>query len=254
MGHGPVMQMSHIILAMLQMLSLNWNLSPVSIFTLCFRASKELHMKKLILAVATGTLALAASSAQAQTANTSSFLGFRAEGQVGWDKFQSQGTNNEKLGYGAAIGFDGQIGDKIVIGPEASFWRANKWTGNRTAGVRGGIVDHKSFEEYGVAVRAGYRVTPQMLVYGKAGYVSNEFRKSFNPDLPRPGFRETGYYNHGRSDGYQVGGGVEYSLTDMFYVNGEYKYLEVRQPYRPPARAGRLRRPLQAGFLIPPGA
>jgi outer membrane immunogenic protein len=180
-------------------------------------------MKNLILAAA-GGLALVATSAQAQTANTSTFLGFRAEGQVGWDKFQSQGTNNEKLGYGAAIGFDGQIGDKIVIGPEASYWRANKWTSNRTPGVRGGIVDHKSFEEFGVAIRAGYRVTPQVLAYAKAGYVSNEFRKSFNPANPTPTLRETGYYNHGRSDGYQVGGGVEYSLTDMFYVNGEYKF------------------------------
>jgi outer membrane immunogenic protein len=134
-----------------------------------------------------------------------------------------QGTNSEKLGYGGAVGFDGEIGG-LVIGPEASYWRANKFTGNRTGGVRGGIVDYRSFEEFGAAVRVGYRVTPQLLAYGKAGYVSNEYRKSFNPAAPTVGVRETGFYNHGRTDGYQVGGGVEYSLTDMFYVNGEYKY------------------------------
>ncbi len=179
-------------------------------------------MKKMMLAIATAGVALAATGAQAQAVtNTTSFRGFRAEGQVGVDRFQSQGEHNDKFGYGGAIGFDGMIGDKIVIGPEASFWRANEWNSNQTAGVRGGIVDHKSFEEYGAAVRAGYLVTPQVLVYGKAGYVSNEFRKSF---IPAAGTGETGFYNKGRSDGYQVGGGVEYSLTDMFYVNGEYKY------------------------------
>ncbi|WP_156679062.1 outer membrane protein [Sphingomonas profundi] len=186
-------------------------------------------MKKILLTAVTAALAATAAQAQTDSVGTAatsptsgtSFRGFRAEGQVGLDRFQSQGQHNDKLGYGGAIGFDGQIGDRIVIGPEASYWRANEWNSNQTAGVRGGLIDHKSFEEWGAAVRAGYLVTPQILVYGKAGYVSNEFRKSF---VPAAGTGETGYYNHGRSDGYQVGGGVEYSLTDRFYVNGEYKY------------------------------
>ncbi|TVV74569.1 outer membrane protein [Sphingomonas solaris] len=181
-------------------------------------------MKKIILALATAGAALGATAASAQVVNNTTFRGFRAEGQVGGDRFQSQGESNNKFGYGGAIGFDGTIGDKIVVGPEATYWRANEWNGNRTAGVRGGVVDHKSFEEWGAAVRVGYLVTPALLVYGKAGYVSNEFRKSFIPAAPTATVRETGYYNRGRSDGYQVGGGVEYSLTDMFYVNGEYKY------------------------------
>ena len=181
-------------------------------------------MKHTLFAIAAGSLALVATSAQAQTATpATSFLGFRAEGQVGLDRFQSQGEHNDRFGYGGAIGFDGKIGDKIVVGPEASYWRANDWTSNRTAGVRGGTVDQKSFEELGAAVRVGYLVTPQILVYGKGGYVSNDQRKSF---IPAAGTGETGFYNHGRTDGYQVGGGVEYSLTDMFYVNGEYKYSD----------------------------
>lgn len=182
-------------------------------------------MKKAVLALAiTGAAVAAAAPASAQLISNTSFRGLRAEGQVGYDKFMSQGTNSEKFGYGGAIGFDGQIGDKIVIGPEGTFWRANEWTSNRTAGVRGGVVDYKSFEEWGVAVRAGYLVTPKLMVYGKAGYVSNEFRKRFTPAAPTATVRETGFYDTGRTNGYQVGGGVEYSLTDMFYVNGEYKY------------------------------
>ncbi len=83
------------------------------------------------------------------------------------------------------------------------------------------MIDNKSFEEYGASIRAGYLVTPQILVYAKGGYVSNEQRKSF---VPAAGSGQRGFYNNVRSDGYSVGGGVEYSLTDMFYVNGEYKY------------------------------
>ena len=180
-------------------------------------------MRKTMIVAGAAALALSATGASAQDITTS-FRGFRAEGNVGWDKFQSQGINNEKLGYGGAAGFDGQLGDKIVIGAEGSYWRANKWTQNVSAGVNGGTVSDKSFEEFGAAVRAGYLVTPDLLVFGKGGYASNEQRKRF--DAPAG---ETSYYSHGRTDGYQVGGGVEYSLTSYhtplpLYVSAQYVY------------------------------
>ncbi len=166
---------------------------------------------------------------------TSEFRGFRAEGDIGYDRFQSEGTHRNKLGYGATVGFDGVIADKIVIGPEASYWRANDWTENCTSGINGGSVCRTSFEEYGAAVRVGYLITPSLLVFGKGGYVSNEQRKRFdatsnlyyvNGQIVGP---ETSYYNHGRTDGYQFGGGVEYSLTQLslplpIYVSGQYVY------------------------------
>lgn len=178
-------------------------------------------MSKAWLIAAT---ALVATAQVASAQEATSFRGFRLEGNVGGDRFQSQGNHNDKLGYGGTVGFDGMIGDKIVIGPEASFWRANKWNENCSAGVIGGSVCDKSFEEYGGAIRAGYLVTPALLVFGKGGYVVNEQRKRF--DAP-PG--ESGFYNHGRTDGYQVGGGAEYTLTGVslplpVYVNAQYVY------------------------------
>jgi outer membrane immunogenic protein len=170
----------------------------------------------LIAAVAAATVL--AGAAEAQTVTTG-FRGFRAEGQVGVDRFQSQGEHNDKFGYGAEIGFDGTINDRIVVGPTANFWRANEWNQNVTSGVNGGSVAHKSFEEWSVGARAGYLVTPKLLAYAKGGYTVNEQRKRF--DAPAG---ETSYYNRGNTTGYQVGGGVEYSLTDMFYVNGQYTY------------------------------
>lgn len=163
--------------------------------------------------------ALLVAGAGVAHAQETSFRGFRAEGQIGWDRFQSQGDHHDKLGYGGAVGFDGVIHDRFVVGAEGSFWRANKWSQNCTGGVVGGTVCTKSFEEWGAAARAGYLVTPKVLVYGKGGYVNNEQRKFF---AAPPG--ETSYYNHYRTDGYQVGGGVEYSLNDNFYVNTEYRY------------------------------
>lgn len=179
--------------------------------------------------VAIAALGFTATAAQAQdttSSNGTSFRGIRIEANAGGDRFQSQGVHNDKFGYGGTVGFDGQIGQRIVIGAEGSYWRANDWSENCTAGTVGGSVCNKSFDEYGAAVRAGVLVTPQFLVFAKGGYVNNEQRKRF--DAPAG---QTSYYNHFNTDGYQVGGGVEYSLTGEqtrmpLYVNAQYVYSQ----------------------------
>ncbi|CAN5318379.1 hypothetical protein BH09PSE3_BH09PSE3_28190 [soil metagenome] len=172
--------------------------------------------KILILAAAAVSMISGVASAQ-----ETSFRGLRVEGNLGGDRFQSEGNHNDRFGYGGTVGFDGQIGSKIVVGAEGSYWRANNWTENTTL-IGGGIDAHKSFEEYGAAVRAGYLVQPRLLVFGKAGYVNNEQRERFT--APAGG---TSFYDHNRSDGYQVGGGVEYTVLETkmpVYVNAQYVY------------------------------
>jgi len=184
------------------------------------------------------TVAVPASPVAAQDITTE-FRGFRIEGNIGGDRFQSLGEHNTKLGYGATAGFDGVIAGKIVVGPEATYWRANNWSENCGSGVNGGSVCSKSFQEYGAAVRVGYLITPNLLVFGKGGYVNNEQRKRFdatsnlfyvNGQIVGP---EKSYYNHGRTDGYQVGGGVEYTLGDHMssplsglYVSAQYVFSD----------------------------
>jgi outer membrane immunogenic protein len=177
---------------------------------------------RTILLIAAASAALISSGASAQD-NPTSFRGIRIEGNIGGDRFQSQGVHNDKLGYGGTVGFDGVIGDRIVIGPEGSYWRANDWTENCTSASNGSTC-HKSFEEWGAAVRAGVLVTPRALVFAKGGYVSNEQRKRFTAG---PGGGS--FYDHFRTDGYQVGGGVEYTVTEgrvPAYVNVQYVYSQ----------------------------
>jgi outer membrane immunogenic protein len=153
------------------------------------------------------------------TSNDTTFRGFRAEAQIGGDRFQSQGTHDDKLGFGAAVGFDGVIANKIVVGPEFSYWRGRGE--NVTPGGAGGTVAQKSFEEYGAAVRAGYLVTPKVLVYGLGGYVNSEQRLAYS------GAAGTGagaFYDHYNVSGYQLGGGAEYSLTKNLYTGVGYRY------------------------------
>ncbi|MEN2785615.1 outer membrane protein [Sphingomonas qilianensis] len=193
-------------------------------------------MRKFVIAAAllAASTAGVASAQDSTSSNGTTFRGIRVEGQVGGDRFQSQGTHNDSFGYGGLIGFDGTIGDRFVIGAEGTLWNPDDTENCVAAGVNGsGTLCQKSFQEYGVAVRAGVLVTPQLLVYGKGGFVNNEQRKSFTGSAiaaPAGGGNLAtgvgGYYDHFNTDGYQVGGGVEYSLTDQFYVNGEYKFSQ----------------------------
>lgn len=185
----------------------------------------------IAIAAAAGIAAPAAAQSQDgqsqdRSSNGTSFRGFRAEANAGGDRFQSQGTHNDRFGYGGTIGFDGQMGNRIVIGAEGSYWRANNWSENCTAGTSGGSICHKSLEEWGAAVRAGVLATPQLLVFAKGGYVNNKQRKRF--DAPAG---QTSFYDHFRTDGYQVGGGVEYTLSNAesrtpLYANVQYVYSQ----------------------------
>ncbi|AXB80689.1 outer membrane protein [Novosphingobium sp. P6W] len=155
--------------------------------------------------------------------NGTGFRGIRIEGNLGGDRFQSEGNHNDKFGYGGTVGFDGTLGERVVIGAEGSFWKPGKGNENTTGLADGNSIDHKAFEEWGAAVRAGYLVTPQMLVFGKAGYVNGEQRKRIEGPTGN-----TLVYDHYRADGYQVGGGVEYTVMPQgrlpVYVNAQYVY------------------------------
>jgi outer membrane immunogenic protein len=177
-----------------------------------------------------GAVALAVLPSAAMAQDTSSpyatkFEGFRVEGNVGGDRSQALGRHNDKFGYGGTVGWDGSIGNRIVVGPEASYWNANNGS-QVCAGVAEGSACTKSFEEWGAAVRVGYKLTPNVLVFGKGGYVSAEQRKS----IDGPTGAELSY-DHYHTDGYQVGGGAELSMANRFsgvmqglYLNAQYVY------------------------------
>ncbi|EQB19686.1 MAG: porin family protein [Novosphingobium lindaniclasticum] len=181
------------------------------------------------LALAGFTAGIAAQPAMAQddgapeiASNGTSFRGIRVEGNFGGDRFQSEGNHNDKFGYGGTIGFDGTLGERFVIGAEGSYWRPGNGNENSTDLGGGTSIDHKAFEEWGAAVRAGYLATPQLLVFAKGGYVNGEQRRRISGPTGA-----TLVYDHYRADGYQVGGGVEYTLTQgslPVYVNAQYVY------------------------------
>src|SRR6476469_10497095 len=143
----------------------------------------------------------------AQEASAQGLRGFRGELQAGYDQFNSEGEHHGKLGVGGALGVDFDLGG-FVLGPELTYgWAPNE---NHTV-EGGGLAERKSFQEWALALRGGFMVTPSTLIYGKVGYVKNEQRKRFTPitatgalDSAAPGY----YYDHFKTGGWQWGIGA----------------------------------------------
>ena len=109
----------------------------------------------------------------------------------------SRATHDSKVGWGAAVGVDAIVANGFVLGAEGTYWDSRPE--NHT--IDGpGIANHKMFQEWGLALRAGVLATPSTLIYGKVGYVRDEQRKEFVPFVPATqqvnlgGVNTPGYY------------------------------------------------------------
>jgi len=160
----------------------------------------------------------------AQQANAQGLRGVRAEGQVGISSFHAAGDSDSHLGWGGAAGADFDLGG-FVLGGEGTFWWAPAEV--RTAD-QGHWVNHKTFQEYGVALRAGVDVTPDTLVYGKVGYVWNEQRKEILPTAVEGRGGVGSQYHHFTTHGIQWGGGIEQRIFNNFYAKAEGRYSDYK--------------------------
>jgi len=186
---------------------------------------------------------LSASQASAQGIQ---LRGVRADAQVGIDRFYSEGNNDNHLAYGGAVGVDTFVGDNFVLGVEGTFLNSRAENITRDGP---GIAARKSFEEWGGAIRAGVMMSPSTLVYAKGGFVVNEQRKRFDADTigtRSPAFGD--YYNHYRTKGWVVGGGVEQMLGERLYVKAEGRYANYR------TNSSRLTGLIGVGVLFGPSA
>lgn len=159
--------------------------------------------------------------------------GFRVEANAGGDRFRSADDRRTKFGYGATVGIDASI-SRIVLGVEGSYWRDSKRITNCLVGGAGTFCSSSGQRELGAAVRAGFEFTPQLLAFGKVGYVRDRQREIFTSNgqtfyvngqfVPGPPSSDTRFSERG----YEVGGGLEYSLPNHIYADAQYVYSRYR--------------------------
>ena len=164
-----------------------------------------------IAAVAVATPALAQDKAP--------FTGPRAEAIVGYDVVKDGHHSNRSDGvtYGGALGYDINTGG-LVIGAEAELTDSS--AKNRALGAfapNDGFVVGAGRDIY-VGGRIGTTLTPNTLLYAKAGYTNGRFDTDYSTaGGPR-------VQSHQTKDGYRLGAGVEEKLGTNLYAKAEYRY------------------------------
>lgn len=184
-------------------------------------------MKKVLVSLALGS-ALVSVPAMAQSTD-SSFSGPRVEAILGYDVSKAGSSvdddinedndqSAEGLLYGVGVGYDYDFGNG-VIGIEGEFTDSTAKTEfNDDGDFEGfGFGRVKTGRDLYVGARAGFKATPNTLVYLKGGYTNARFDV-----LASDG--ETELRDKIDTDGWRIGAGVEQAITNNAFVKLEYRY------------------------------
>ncbi|MFY8093919.1 MAG: outer membrane protein [Niveispirillum sp.] len=117
--------------------------------------------------------------------------------------------------YGAYAGY-GKTFDKLYLGAEAELGSASLSSNSGT--VAGFATKLDANESWGLSARAGYLVADDVLLYGRAGWQRTNYDVTVGTGANRIKVGDN-------LDGYRLGGGLEYALTDNVLVRTEYNYV-----------------------------
>lgn len=179
-------------------------------------------MKSPLISIAIIAALGAAAPAQAETYD-GPYVGVTA----GWERSEiinkiealpiTGEASRDALVLGGYAGYNYKVTSKIVIGAEAGFSATVNDEIRATSAAQALTIDPRySFD---LSARAGYLVTDKALVYVRGGYANNRVRTT----LATAG----GAVRASDSlDGWQVGGGLEYAITDHISARAEYRYSD----------------------------
>lgn len=189
-------------------------------------------MKKFAAILVAGTTALVAVPAMAQESDDK-FTGPRVEALVGYDDVRAGSSvdddgndNNDQsidgVNYGIGIGYDIDLGG-AVLGLEGEYTDSTAKT----------EFDNGDFEGFGfgrvdagrdlyVGARIGAKVQPDLLLYAKGGYTNAKLNVLANDGV-------TEYDEDYDLDGYRIGAGAEYALSNNTFVKLEYRYSNYQE-------------------------
>lgn len=183
--------------------------------------------KRFVLTVA--ALSTTALAAPAMAQDNSTFTGPRIEALAGYDisKAGSDVDNDlndeddqsiDGFAYGVGVGYDVAVGS-LVLGAEAEFAGSTAKTEIEDGDLEdlGFGAQLKSGRDLYLGARAGVLVGPDALLYVKGGYTNARFNL-----LADDGTTEI--ETNLDLDGFRVGAGAEYAMSENTFLKLEYRY------------------------------
>ena len=181
--------------------------------------------KYLLAALLAGSATAAATPAFAQ--ESARFSGVRVESIVGYDTTHVEGENSDGITYGAQVGYDFQAGGLVLgVEGEASDSTVDECaTGVNLAGDQ--LCANAGRDLY-AGGRIGYALSPNVLLYGKAGYTNARLSLDYDDGTAAT---TLDFHQRQNLDGFRVGGGLEFALGPNSFVKAEYRYSNYEQGF-----------------------
>jgi outer membrane immunogenic protein len=169
----------------------------------------------LVAVVATAGLAGPALAQDAGSGAKSS-AGFRVEGIVGLEATSFDSVRNaDGALYGLGIGYDLAAG-RFRFGLEAE---ASDATSRECEVFALNTVCSKAGRDLYAGARAGFMVSDNVLLYGKAGYTNFRQSTRFTPTAGGAAI-----VVHPESDGLRLGAGTEIAVGARTFIKAEYRF------------------------------
>jgi outer membrane immunogenic protein len=176
---------------------------------------------KLSIAALIATTAFAAPAfAQSQDQG---FGGSHVEVITGWDHVNDKSSydaSKDGVTYGGNIGYDVQRGS-TVFGVEGEVTGSSISDRGNDVLTPGDSLRVKAGRDLYVGGRLGFLATPRTLIYAKAGYTNAQFITDYSSPNSTPALDLRQRDNY---DGYRLGAGAEFKLTDKVFAKAEYRY------------------------------
>jgi outer membrane immunogenic protein len=175
----------------------------------------EYIMRKFI----TAALLASALPGPALAQEAAPFTGLRVEGLVGYDNLKGNGGGRDGIAYGAAAGYDFQLGTALA-GIEGEYLDSDTKGCEGAFVTAGDSICATGKRDLYVGGRVGFALAPSTLLYAKAGYTNSKVGVNYtDPATPANNFRVSD-----ELDGVRVGAGVEQKLGTNLYAKAEYRY------------------------------
>lgn len=181
-------------------------------------------MRKYLLAA----LLAGAAAAPAMAQDAAPFSGARVEGVVGYDRADVEGEGSDGVTYGAQVGYDFQSRSGAVFGVEAEATESTVDECIDNFAVAGDELCVEAGRDLYVGGRVGAAVSPNVLVYGKAGYTNARIRSDYEDGTAGTALD---FENGENLDGARVGAGLEFALGPNSYAKTEYRYSNYEQGF-----------------------
>ncbi|SLJ86627.1 outer membrane protein [Novosphingobium mathurense] len=172
-------------------------------------------MKKFAIAGAAAALFVVPAAANAQA---------WVQAETGLDIISVGGESDEGVSYGASVGYDVALSGGMFVGIQGTVADSSTKECARDVDVAGDKLCVKTGRDLAAVVRLGTNVGESTKLYVLGGYANGRVRLTYTDGVDSTSIGDNG-------DGFRLGAGAQYTLSNNMFVKGEYRYTNYESDF-----------------------